>query len=131
MKIECGDGIEHQIFPRILIISADYEEQYVNDILNLNQCTKQCNICSSIRSMISLTRGVKANHPCPTCLVAKENILDLSKPSTLRTSREMRAILDEARSMNAKDKENRLKGVGLQDVQVCWSFIPNYYLTLT
>lgn len=26
-SITCGDGIKRQIFPRILIISADYEEQ--------------------------------------------------------------------------------------------------------
>jgi hypothetical protein len=84
------------------------------------------------RSMIALTRGVKANHPCPTCLVARKDILNLSKHSTLRTSQNMRAILEEARSMNATDRENRLKGVGLQDVQVCsnWPLSILYYYYL-
>ena len=27
--IQCGDGIKHWLFPTILILSADYEEQYV------------------------------------------------------------------------------------------------------
>ena len=27
--IECADGIVHHIFPAILMLSADYEEQYV------------------------------------------------------------------------------------------------------
>ena len=26
--IKCGDGIVHHLFPAILILSADYEEQY-------------------------------------------------------------------------------------------------------
>ena len=26
-QIKCGDGVEHNIFPHILILSADYEEQ--------------------------------------------------------------------------------------------------------
>jgi len=26
--IECADGVTHHIFPAILILSADYEEQY-------------------------------------------------------------------------------------------------------
>jgi len=26
-QIQCGDGVEHNIFPHILILSADYEEQ--------------------------------------------------------------------------------------------------------
>lgn len=31
-SIRCGDGKERQIFPRIIMISADYEEQYVNSL---------------------------------------------------------------------------------------------------
>jgi hypothetical protein len=25
----CGDGVEHELYPFIYILSADYEEQYV------------------------------------------------------------------------------------------------------
>ena len=30
----CGDGLERQIFPRVLIISADFEEQYIIQFAN-------------------------------------------------------------------------------------------------
>ncbi len=31
-QTRCGDGVERLLYPVILILSADYEEQYVNSL---------------------------------------------------------------------------------------------------
>lgn len=76
--------------------------------------------------MISLTRGVKANAPCPVCLAPKEKILDLSEPFTLRTTMNTQALLAEVRNLNPTRKEVRLKAAGIRDLQVCWLKILEY-----
>jgi hypothetical protein len=37
--VECGDGIERVLYPFVIILSADYEEQYVISI-SLFICTE-------------------------------------------------------------------------------------------
>ncbi|KAG2131054.1 hypothetical protein DEU56DRAFT_757678 [Suillus clintonianus] len=53
---ECYDGIQRWLFPLILILSADYEEQCV----------------------MALIRGLKSGCPCPVCLVPREALTDHS-----------------------------------------------------
>ncbi|KAF9480048.1 hypothetical protein BDN70DRAFT_878082 [Pholiota conissans] len=100
-RLRCGDNVDRNIYPRILIISADYEE-----------------MC-----MVSLIRGVNSKFPCPNCLVPKEEIPNLSIEYPLRTTEEMKRVWMEAQDMNSADKEEHLKGYGLRDVEnTFWNF---------
>ncbi|KAG2116194.1 hypothetical protein BD769DRAFT_1629852 [Suillus cothurnatus] len=49
-SFECGDGINRRLWPLILILSADYEEQCI----------------------MALIRGLKGKFPCPVCLVPQD-----------------------------------------------------------
>ncbi|PPQ74821.1 hypothetical protein CVT26_005455 [Gymnopilus dilepis] len=96
----CADQVERQIFPHILILSADFEEQ----------------------SMMALTRGPTSSFPCPVCLVPKEEIPNLSRQFPLRTTENMERIWSESQDMNLTQREEYLQGVGLRDVKnVFWS----------
>ncbi|KAF8953785.1 hypothetical protein BDZ97DRAFT_1767154 [Flammula alnicola] len=98
-SVECADNVVRQIFPHILIISADFEEQ----------------------SMIALTRGGTSNFPCTICLVPKAEIPNLSKEFDMRTTQTMQEVWDRAQDMNSTDREELLKGYGLRDVKnVLW-----------
>ncbi|TEB26008.1 hypothetical protein FA13DRAFT_1636737, partial [Coprinellus micaceus] len=50
--VKCGDGVERRIFPCILILSADFEEQVV----------------------MAGIRGLGTAYPCPVCLVPKSDL---------------------------------------------------------
>ncbi|KAF8968588.1 hypothetical protein BDZ97DRAFT_1902889 [Flammula alnicola] len=98
-SVECADNVVQQIFPHILIISADFEEQ----------------------SMIALTHGGTSNFPCTICLVPKAEIPNLSKEFDMRTTQTMQEVWDRAQDMNSTDREELLKGYGLRDVKnVLW-----------
>ena len=73
--------------------------------------------------MMSLTRGVNALFPCPTCLVPKGEIPNLSVRHRLRLTQEMQAVWTEGLAMNATDRENHLQSYGLRDVQVMFQII--------
>ncbi|KAG1861238.1 hypothetical protein F4604DRAFT_1684061 [Suillus subluteus] len=60
---KCHNDILQWLFPVILILSADYEEQH----------------------MMSLIRGHGGKCPCPMCLVPLEELHDLSKTYALRS----------------------------------------------
>ncbi|KAI6005210.1 hypothetical protein F5J12DRAFT_905946 [Pisolithus orientalis] len=78
-KYECYDKITWQLFPLILILSADYEEQ----------------------CMMSLIRGTKSKCPCPACLVPLEDLSQLAKSfptCTIRQAKEALAIYQEKKS---------------------------------
>ncbi|KAF9044107.1 hypothetical protein BJ165DRAFT_1594751 [Panaeolus papilionaceus] len=94
-SIQCGDGVVRQIFPRLLMISADYEEQ----------------------SDMALTRGARAHFPCPVCLVFKDDIPKVSQKAAPRTTERMRALWTEVQEHTAADRETSLQAVGLRDVQ--------------
>jgi hypothetical protein len=70
------------------------------------------------RSIISLIWGVKADYPCPRCLNHKANLWDVVAKAPLRTTKNMKAKVDEARKQAARDKEKTLRAVGLRDVDV-------------
>lgn len=68
--------------------------------------------------MVALIRGGTSLFPCPTCLVEKEKIPELSKVWEARTSDNMQRVWKEAQVMNRAGSENHLKKHGLRDVEV-------------
>ncbi|KAH9039002.1 hypothetical protein EDB85DRAFT_1860186 [Lactarius pseudohatsudake] len=98
--LECGDGVERWLFPIVLILSADYEEQCV----------------------MSLTRGAMSNFPCPICLVKHDKLTDLTKNWPRRTAAHTQEIVQQAQSFTrARDCEALLSKFGLRNVQnVFW-----------
>ncbi|KAH8980970.1 hypothetical protein EDB86DRAFT_2813253 [Lactarius hatsudake] len=99
--IECGDGVRRWLFPIILILSADYEEQCV----------------------MSLIRGTKSKSPCPICLVKKGELVDLTKTWPLRTTTYAQELIQQARGFRrVKDREALLSKHGLRNVNnVFWN----------
>ncbi|KAF8207999.1 hypothetical protein K438DRAFT_2071545 [Mycena galopus ATCC 62051] len=96
---KCGDGIERQLFPLVLILVADYEEA----------------------SVMTLIRGLGGNHPCPVCLVRKDEQSDLSIISDLRTAQDSKQAVEQARGLTIEAGENLLKDLGLRKVDnVFW-----------
>ncbi|KJA12782.1 hypothetical protein HYPSUDRAFT_50110, partial [Hypholoma sublateritium FD-334 SS-4] len=97
---KCGDGILRWLFPIILMLSADYEEQCV----------------------MALIRGLNSACPCPICLVPNEKLSNLSKKWPPRTTQHMQEIYQNAQSLSAEGKEDVLKTYGLRDVEnIFWS----------
>ncbi|KAF9045535.1 hypothetical protein BJ165DRAFT_1415498 [Panaeolus papilionaceus] len=98
--IQCGDGVVRHIFPRLVMISADYEEQ----------------------SDMALTRGSRAHFPCPVCLVFKGDIPKVTQKASARTTESMESLWTEVQEYTAADREDSLQAVGLRDVQnTFWS----------
>ncbi|KIK78025.1 hypothetical protein PAXRUDRAFT_17112 [Paxillus rubicundulus Ve08.2h10] len=94
----CYDKIMCWLFPLILILSADYEEQ----------------------CMMSLICGRSGKCPCPVCLVPLEELHDLSKSFLLRSQIEAQEALT-AWGENQARGEAILKKLGLQPVEnVFW-----------
>ncbi|KAI9464204.1 hypothetical protein HD554DRAFT_2026564 [Boletus coccyginus] len=97
--VTCWDDVTRRLFPRVLILSADYEEQCV----------------------MALIRGVKSKFPCPVCLVPREQLSKLAPTSTgqyeRRTSNNVIQTLQTARGQQrANEKEAILMNQGLRDV---------------
>ncbi|KAJ6473447.1 hypothetical protein DFH09DRAFT_891190, partial [Mycena vulgaris] len=92
----CGDDILCWLWPRILILAADYEEACV----------------------MALIRGLQGLYPCPICFVSWNEQSDLSTEHPLRTGRHSEKILGDARALRtAAEKEELLKDNGLRDVE--------------
>ncbi|KAF9024771.1 hypothetical protein BDP27DRAFT_1248625 [Rhodocollybia butyracea] len=89
----CADGIQRDLYPYILILSSDYEEQCV----------------------MTLIRGLRGLCPCPKCLVRKDDLSDLTKQSPLRTAQGTVDILKKVNTLTRQsDKEEILKQNGLR-----------------
>ncbi|KAG2133578.1 uncharacterized protein EDB93DRAFT_1242820 [Suillus bovinus] len=94
----CYDKIARWLFPIILILSADYEEQ----------------------CMMSLTHGHHSKCPCPVCLVPLEELSELSRMFAFRTVEEAIAALNVYKVSKARGEE-LLKALGLRAVtNVFW-----------
>ncbi|KAG1830270.1 hypothetical protein DFJ58DRAFT_737038 [Suillus subalutaceus] len=87
--------IARWLFPIILILSADYEEQ----------------------CMMSLIRGHHSKCPCPVCLVPLEELSELSKTFAFRSVEEAIAALNVYKVSKARGEE-LLKALGLRAVTV-------------
>lgn len=118
LSYHCADDILRWIYFIILIISADYEEQYV---LYIHQYPCQSLMVEKFRCVISLTRGTNSNHPCPICLVPGDKMTELSEVFPLRDSTEMKKIYDESQILSADLAEALLKSYGLRDIKVWFS----------
>ncbi|KAG1904216.1 uncharacterized protein F5891DRAFT_1126635 [Suillus fuscotomentosus] len=94
----CYDKILCWLFPVILILSGDYEEQ----------------------CMMSLIRGLQCKCPCPVCLVPLDELHDLSKTFPIRSAKDAQAALN-IYKQNRTQGEEVLKGLGLRPVaNVLW-----------
>ena len=67
---------------------------------------------------MTLIRGLRSYAPCPVCLVPGNKLADLSETFELRTKGKMREIFEQARELNAMDKDELLKEYGLRDIEV-------------
>ncbi|KAG2135968.1 hypothetical protein DEU56DRAFT_913061 [Suillus clintonianus] len=104
---KCGDQIQRRIWPLILILSGDYEEQLT--LVTYRRCA------------MALIRGVKGKFPCPVCLVPQDEQL-VNRVFALRTSRNSQQVLCTARGRRtAQEKEEDLKAYSLRNVEnVFW-----------
>ncbi|KAK0478073.1 hypothetical protein EDD18DRAFT_1443623 [Armillaria luteobubalina] len=85
------------LFPTIMILSADYEEQCV----------------------MALTRGVQSKFPCNICLVPKGHLLEMEETYNLRTMPWAQDIFKQAKEIsNATDRNEFLKKFGLQFIEL-------------
>ncbi|SJL14897.1 uncharacterized protein ARMOST_18373 [Armillaria ostoyae] len=85
-----------QMFPRVPIISCDFEEA----------------------CFVVLTRGTNGLKPCIICLVPKTEQYNLEIHYELRTSKQTREILGDAAGLLTKGAQNKfLSGFGLRDIQ--------------
>ena len=114
----CGDGIERHLFIWVIILSADYEEQY--GILPII-FTLLILICSKIyRCLMSLIRGANGLFPCPICLVPKDQLMMIWKEFEKRTGAKALQLLAESRAASTlKNAEQILKNWSLRPVDVC------------
>ncbi|KAG2117676.1 hypothetical protein BD769DRAFT_1629737 [Suillus cothurnatus] len=95
---KCFDQVLHWLFPILLILSADYEEQ----------------------CMMSLIHGHHSKCPCPVCIVPLDELHDLSKSFRLRSMQDAMAALDVYEESKACSEE-LLKALGLCPVKnVLW-----------
>jgi hypothetical protein len=90
-----GDGVTCAAFPGVLIESMDFEELAV---------------WLAIRNSTSL-------HPCPQCLVHKDDLPRLTKTFPERTTESMSRALAHA-PVGKTDRNEHLKQYGLHDFEV-------------
>ncbi|EIW78276.1 hypothetical protein CONPUDRAFT_60954 [Coniophora puteana RWD-64-598 SS2] len=88
----CHDGINRVLFPVILMLSADYEEQCI----------------------MSLIRGPKGKCPCPVCLIPRENLHDSQTTYEYRTPQQGRDAMATYTNVSKGAGEQELKGYGLR-----------------
>ncbi|KAH9024194.1 hypothetical protein EDB85DRAFT_2075196 [Lactarius pseudohatsudake] len=97
--LQGSDGTQHQYFPAIIILSADYEEQCI----------------------MSLIRGLGGKRPCPICVVPNDKLADISMTWPLRTAARTQELLKEAQSLNNAESENLLSMHGIRNIDnVFW-----------
>ncbi|KAI0055128.1 hypothetical protein BV25DRAFT_1816053 [Artomyces pyxidatus] len=92
----CADDVLRWLFPIILILSADYEEQCV----------------------MALIRGLKGKCPCPICLVPSSQLAELSERHPFRTVAATKALVEDG-------SEEELKKHGLRKVENVFWKIPH------
>ncbi|KAF8876252.1 hypothetical protein BD779DRAFT_1677860 [Infundibulicybe gibba] len=89
-----ADNILH-LFPWVMILSADYEEQCV----------------------MALIRGLRSLFPCPICLVPGDQLSNLRVQYRRRTAKGTRATLRAAAKLPGTAAEETLKQQGLRNVR--------------
>ncbi|KAI0371886.1 hypothetical protein BV20DRAFT_992080 [Pilatotrama ljubarskyi] len=104
-SVKCGDGIIRLLFPVVLILVADYEEQ----------------------AMMSLTRGAGGLAPCPVCLVApgQQHHLSIMPTAKMRDQATAQCILAQKGRVPATVLEEQLQPLGLHPVENVFWKIPH------
>ncbi|KAJ7811933.1 hypothetical protein B0H13DRAFT_1666520 [Mycena leptocephala] len=96
-----GDGIVRVAHPGVLIESMDFEE---------------------LAAWLAI-RNSRSLHPCPQCLVHKDDLHRLSRSYRLRTAAGMSTALAQAPISSKTQRNEFLKGYGLHDFEhFLWSF---------
>lgn len=62
---------------------------------------------------MALIHGVQSHKPCPICLIDKKKLSKIPDGSPLQTNNTMQDAYQKAKSLNAADKEESLKSLGL------------------
>lgn len=125
-KIKCGDGVTRWLWVIILILSADYEEQYVHSLVRILQA-----LLTRVRCMMAGTRGPKSHFPCPVCLVPREMLKFTTVQHPMRTHSEAEKIVTTRNTRTAKEHEALLKAKGLRHVNVCSAYLLTSRLSLS
>ncbi|KAH9848281.1 hypothetical protein C2E23DRAFT_739970 [Lenzites betulinus] len=102
-KYKCGDGVERVLYPFIIMIVADYEEQAV----------------------MALIRGVNGLSPCPVCLVPQDqqSILGIQPLYPLRQHSDVEPHLDN-KNLNKGQLEAIIKPLGIRPIKNVFWKIP-------
>ncbi|KAL0058382.1 hypothetical protein AAF712_014944 [Marasmius tenuissimus] len=101
---KCGDGVTRLIYLIVLALSADYEEQ--------------CVMC--------LIRGIKSGYPCPKCMVARDEMSNLSKTWEARTAADTTEVLNEVIALEKQgEQEGLLKEHSLRLAQNTFMLLAN------
>ncbi|KAJ3563065.1 hypothetical protein NP233_g9182 [Leucocoprinus birnbaumii] len=102
--VDCGDRIKRFLFPIILILSADYEEQ----------------------SIMALIRGYQGSYPCPICLIPAKQQHEITKRHPLRTQEQSKeAVVGASRASTKQDAEKILKEKSLRPVNNAFWTLPH------
>jgi hypothetical protein len=96
-----GDGIVRVAHPGVLIESMDFEE---------------------LAAWLAI-RNSRSLHPCPQCLVHKDDLHRLSRSYRLRTAAGMSTALAQAPISSKTQRNEFLKGYGLHDFEVSSSML--------
>ncbi|ESK82060.1 hypothetical protein Moror_13415 [Moniliophthora roreri MCA 2997] len=103
--LDCSDRICRLLYPILLALSADYEEQ--------------CAMC--------LIHGLSALHLCPKCMVGKEKLLQLSERWDAHSPEDMTHILNQVAAMAWKgDQKDLLKQYSLHYGQNAFLSFTNF-----
>ncbi|KAI5899758.1 uncharacterized protein SCHCODRAFT_02682721 [Schizophyllum commune H4-8] len=114
VHIECGDGIIRWLFLCILILAADYEEQYE---LFLDPYVESGLLKS--RCVMALIRGTNCKFPCPRCMVPQEeqSATVTARRHPVRTTESMeKAVVEAHAARTLEEGESILKENGLRKV---------------
>ncbi|KAG2009518.1 ubiquitin and ribosomal protein S27a [Coprinopsis cinerea AmutBmut pab1-1] len=102
--VECGDGAQRRIFPFVLILAADYEEQVV----------------------MAGIRGLQNEKPCPVCLVDRDRQTEYSDDWEIRSPEDSLALVKAAQQVKTKAGQRRvLEGTGLRVIENAFFTVAN------
>ncbi|KAK7692929.1 hypothetical protein QCA50_004569 [Cerrena zonata] len=100
---QTSQGEKLCLFPLVIILSADYEEQCV----------------------MALTRGFGGLCPCPVCTIDKDKLSDLTVQASHRTALDVLELSEIADSLSlASEREGLYKEEGLRNVENAFFSIP-------
>ncbi|TFK20456.1 hypothetical protein FA15DRAFT_646974 [Coprinopsis marcescibilis] len=104
--VQCADGVERRLFPFVVILSADYEEQVI----------------------MAGIRGIQNKKPCPVCLVNREDQATYfcDKDLKYRSGEESLKLVREAQTLSTNAaREIILNGTGLRAVENAFTTVEN------